>query len=80
VDGVFVGFNDRDTWIQQSVFPMVEAFGLEIEDWMEAEGEVISVVVRRRIQTAGALLGFTTRRAKIDGDRWSTHRWVTDEI
>src|SRR5256885_8745423 len=79
---VFVGFgfNPRDRWIRELVFPVISAFGMEVLDGMEVEGEVITDAVRQRIRAADAFIGFTTRRDAIDARRWTTHRWVTDEL
>src|SRR5436309_7485029 len=78
---VFVGFgfNPRDAWIRDFVFPLITAFGMDVEDGIELAGEVISDGVRQRIRASSALIGFTTQRDP-NGQRWTTHRWVTDEI
>jgi hypothetical protein len=79
---VFVGFgfNPRDAWIRQLVFPMITAFAMDAVDGMEAEGQIVTEAVRERIRLADAFIGFTTRRDPIDPQRWTTHRWVTDEL
>ena len=79
---IFVGFgyNPRDSWVRELVFPIIEAFGDRVISGEEVYGEQITDAVRERIRTSHALIGFTTRRDPIDGGKWTTHRWVTDEI
>jgi hypothetical protein len=81
---VFVGYgyNERDSWIERLVFPLVRAFGNTVVTGGRIEGEILSEAVKERIRVSDALLGFVTRR----GDRpsqdglYPTHRWVTDEL
>lgn len=77
---VAYGYNDRDRWIPDLVFPVIEAFGDEVITGEELQGQRITPGVIERIQNSHALIGFTTRRDPIDNNRWLTHRWVTDEI
>jgi len=79
---IFVGFgyNDRDKWVKDLVFPIVEAFGAEVVTGEDLQGQVISGGVEARIRTCKALIGFATRRDEIGAGKWTTHRWVTDEI
>lgn len=79
---IFVGFGfrERDRWVKELVFPLIGAFSAQIESGEEIQGEQITDVVRQRIAYSQALIGFTTRRDRLDNGRWSTHRWVTDEL
>jgi hypothetical protein len=79
---VFVGFgyNDRDRWIEQYIFDLIRAFGGEPVTGKEIFGQPLGEGVRDHIRTSDALLGFTTRRDKINDQLYTTHRWVTDEI
>jgi len=79
---IFVGYgyNERDRWIEEFVFPVIEAFDSEVVAGKELAGQNISDGVRRQIQTSHAFIGFLTRRESAGGDHWTTHRWVTDEL
>lgn len=77
---VAFGYNERDTWIPNLVFPVIKAFGDEVVTGEELQGELITDAVIREIKQSDALLAFLTRRQKIDETHWTTHRWVTDEI
>ncbi|KJU84535.1 hypothetical protein MBAV_003280 [Candidatus Magnetobacterium bavaricum] len=79
---VAYGFNDRDKWIKDLVFPIIEAFRDEVINGANLKGEgTIDDAIKGKIEESDALIGFTTRREKVDHrDEWSTHRWVTDEI
>ncbi len=77
---VAYGYNERDKWIPDLVFPIIKAFGNEVITGEELQGEQITDAVIREIRQSDALMAFVTRRQKIDETRWTTHRWVTDEI
>jgi hypothetical protein len=74
------GYNERDKWIPNLVFPIIKAFGDEVVSGEEIQGEQITDAVIREIRQSSALMAFVTRRDKIDENRWTTHRWVTDEL
>ncbi len=81
---VAYGYNPRDQWIPQLVFPIIKAFGAEVVTGEQTWGGTISSELQTRIASSDALIGFTTRR----GGRWwrmpdstyETHRWVIEEI
>ncbi len=77
---VAFGYNQRDKWIPSLVFPIIRAFGDEVVSGEELQGEQITDAVIREIRQSNALMAFVTRRDKIDDNRWTTHRWVTDEL
>jgi hypothetical protein len=77
---VAYGYNDRDRWIETLVFPIIRAFGDEVVTGEELQGDQITDAVRRKIQGSDALVAFVTRRDEISSGRWTTHRWVTDEL
>ncbi len=80
---IFVGygFNERDKWIEDMVFPIIMAFGDQVITGMELGGEQITDAIRDKIKQSDALIGFTTRRGNPYADNnWQTHRWVTDEM
>lgn len=75
------GYHDRDKWVKEMVFPMIEAFGAEVLSGEEIYGQRLSEGVKRKIAHADALIGFLTRRGDpADAGIWDTHRWVTDEL
>lgn len=83
---VAYGYNPRDEWISEMVFPVVEAFGAQIETGEVTYGGSIPQSVRTKIERSDAVLAFTTRRlpnndgggaAAIPG---LTHHWVIQEL
>lgn len=77
---VAYGYNDRDQWVRDLVFPIIEAFGSQVETGEEVQGEQIPDAVRKKIEHSDALIAFTARREQLASGRWTTHRWVTDEL
>jgi hypothetical protein len=79
---IFVGFgyNPRDEWIKELVFPLVQAFGDEVVTGEDMAGDILSETVKDKIRTSDGMIGFLTRRDPINEGRWTTHRWVTDEL
>lgn len=74
------GYNDRDQWIEEWVFPLIRSFDFEIESGKGLEGQDLRDEVRSRIEKSRAVIGFTTRRVQQVDNNWSTHRWVIDEL
>jgi hypothetical protein len=80
---IFVGYgyNDRDEWIEDLVFPFIKALGDEVVTGKEIFGQNLDEGVKSEIAECDALIGFTTRRDKIgDGERYTTSVWVRDEL
>lgn len=79
---IFVGYgyDDRDKWIEENVFDLIRAFGGEPVSGKEIFGQQLEEGVRQKIRECDAFLGFTTRRDKLQNGKYTTHRWVTDEI
>jgi hypothetical protein len=77
---VAFGYNERDKWIPNLVFPIIKAFGDEVVSGEEVQGEQITNAVIREISQSNALMAFLTRRDKKSKNQWTTHRWVTDEL
>ena len=81
---VFVGYgyNARDAWVEQYVFPLITAFGCSVVHGKISFGGVLADEVVRAIQSADAMVGFTTRRDPIAGSvsAFSTHPWVVQEL
>jgi hypothetical protein len=79
----FVGFgyNDRDAWIPELVFPLIRAFDAEVATGEDMQGQQISNEVQRRIESSDGLIAFLTRRGDADqAGVYKTHRWVQDEL
>ena len=74
------GYRERNGWIRELVYPVVEAFGDDVLHGEDMPGEIITEGVRQRISRADALIGFVTRREDPGDDPRITHRWVTDEL
>jgi hypothetical protein len=74
------GYNDRDRWIEELVFPLVEAFNSRIIHGKDLQGQPLSEEIKGRIQRSHGLVAFATRRDAMKNGKFSTHRWVTDEL
>lgn len=79
---IFVGYgyNQRDLWIEEYVFPLLEAFGVEVVSGKEVYGLALPTAIGALIKGADAAIGFTTRRDDLGGGRYGTHQWVIDEL
>lgn len=77
---VAFGYNERDKWIPNLVFPIIRAFGDEVVTGEDIQGEQITDAVIKEIRESNALMAFATRREEIAENRWITHRWVYDEL
>ncbi|CAN5823391.1 hypothetical protein BH20ACI4_BH20ACI4_03550 [soil metagenome] len=77
---VAYGYNDRDKWIKEMIFPIIRAFGADVETGEETYSGSISEVVKRKIQYSDALIAFTTRREPQNATSVTTHQWVKDEL
>lgn len=77
---VAYGYNERDKWIERMVFPLIKAFGSEVETGEETyEGDIPEAVLKK-IRRSDALMGFTTLREPETAGSTLTHRWVIEEI
>lgn len=88
---IFVGYayHPRDIWVEELVFPLIKAFGIETVSGKELFGESLGDGVKEVIRQSDTVIGFTTRRAEPNsgtesgtdlGGESGTHRWVTDEL
>ena len=80
---VFVGFgyNERDQWIPDLVFPLVRAFGCEVVTGEDMQGQPLSPEVQRRVQSSDGMIAFRTRREGPDTNGvYTSHRWVDNEL
>jgi len=74
------GYNTRDQWIEDQVFPILRALGMEISHGKDMHGEVLQAGVKQRIVQADALVGFCTLREGQETAAFNTHPWVRDEL
>ncbi len=74
------GYNPRDRWVEDLVFPLAKAFGCEVVHGRTIYGGALSDEVLKLIRSADAVLGFTTRREEQSPAQFSTHPWVVQEL
>lgn len=79
---IFIGFgyNVDDKWIKDLVFPLVESFDFNVYSGEDMHGEIISQGVKERILKAHGLLAFFTRREALTSGKYTSHRWVDNEL
>ena len=79
---VFVGYgyHPRDSWIEEFVFPLVTAFGIEVVHGKAVYGGALPDEVMKNIRLSDAMIGFTTQRDDLGGGKFSTHPWVVQEL
>jgi hypothetical protein len=79
---VFVGYgyNDRDKWIEEYVFPLVIAFGCEVAHGKVAYGGALPDEIIKAIRSSDAMIGFATRREPSGEGLFETHEWVVQEL
>ena len=79
---IFVGFgyNDRDSWIESQVFPILQCMDFVVVDGKDLHGEILQPGVKDRIDQSDAAVGFLTiRDPEATGD-FNSHIWVRDEL
>jgi hypothetical protein len=77
---VAYGYNPRDRWIEEMVFPIIKSFDSEVVTGEKAYGERISDLVCSKIRTCDALIAFMTRRGNYPAANGQTHWWVLQEL
>jgi hypothetical protein len=79
---VFVGFgyNDRDRWIEDHVFPILRGMGFIVADGKDMHGNVLQPEVQSRIDQSDAAIGFFTIREGQGQADFTSHMWVRDEL
>jgi hypothetical protein len=79
---VFVGFgyNDRDRWIEDQVFAILNGMGFAVVDGKDMHGQVLQPEVQTRIEQADAAVGFFTVRDGQGEAEFNSHIWVRDEM
>ena len=73
------GYNNRDLWVEELIFPLLNALGCEVVHGKVMYGDSLGTEIKDAILSCDALIGFATRRERV-GERWSTHRWVVEEL
>jgi hypothetical protein len=79
---LFVGFgyNNRDHWIEEQVFPILSGMGFIVRDGKEMHGEILQPEVQSRIEQSDVAIGFFTVREGQGEADFSSHVWVRDEM
>jgi len=81
---VFVSywFDDPDKWIEEMIFPLIEAFGCSVISGKNLYGQgEIEGAVFEKIKVSDAFIGFRTRRGwDKTKEKWMTHEWVDKEF
>jgi hypothetical protein len=79
---IFVGFgyNDRDRWIEDQVFPILRGMGFNVVDGKDMHGQILQPVVQSRIEQSDAAIGFFTLREGQGDAEFNSHMWVKDEM
>jgi TIR domain-containing protein len=79
---VFVcfGYNDRDHWIEETVFPVLQCMGFTVVDGKDMPGQVLQPEIKSRIDQSDAVIGFFTIRKGQRGADFNSHIWVQDEM
>src|SRR4051794_40929988 len=79
---VFVGFgyNDRDRWIEQQVFPLLLGLGFTVVHGKDMHGQILQPGVMTRIDQSDAMIGFFTVREDQQEADFNSHIWVRDEM
>jgi hypothetical protein len=79
---VFVGFgyNDRDRWIEEQVFPILRCLGFTVMHGKDMHGQILQTEVQARIEQSDATVGFFTAREGQENADFGSHIWVRDEM
>jgi len=79
---VFVGFgyNERDQWIEEQVFPVLQCMGFTVVHGKGLHGEVLQQGVKDQLDQSDAAVGFFTIRAGQGDADFNSHIWVRDEM
>lgn len=79
---IFIGFgyNEDDKWIKELVFPLAQSFDARISTGEDLQGQIISQGVTDLIKKADGVMAFLTWRDKLTSGKYTSHRWVYDEM
>lgn len=79
---IFVGYgyNERDKWIEDRLFPILRCAGFTVAHGKDMHGMELAGEVKRRLDQSDAAIGFfTIREGQGDAD-FTSHIWVRDEM
>ena len=75
------GYNDRDRWIEDDIFPILKALNIEVLTGKDLYNEVsLQAGVEDRIRQSSGVIGFCTLRAGQEQADYNSHPWVRDEL
>jgi hypothetical protein len=79
---VFVGYgyNERDRWIEEQVYPILEGMGFMVVDGRGMEGMTLQPEIISRIDQSDAVIGFLTIREGQGEADFNSHLWVIEEL
>jgi hypothetical protein len=79
---IFVGFgyNERDRWIEDQIFPILRGMGFSVVDGKDMHGQILQPEVQSRIEQSDAAIGFFTIREGQGEADFNSHIWVRDEM
>ncbi|MCL6257474.1 hypothetical protein M3O96_00120 [Aquiflexum sp. TKW24L] len=79
---IFIGFgyNEKDKWIKELVFPLVKSFDGDVNTGEDVYGNIISSAVIDKIKKSDGVLCFLTPRDEMASGKFISHKWVYDEL
>jgi len=79
---IFVGYgyNARDQWIEDHVFPILLGMGFVVVHGKGLHGQVLQPDVQSRLDQSDAAIGFFTLRDGQGDADFTSHIWVRDEM
>jgi hypothetical protein len=79
---IFVGYgyNERDQWIEEQVFPVLRCMGFTVVDGKDLHGQQLEQGVKDRLDQSDAAVGFFTIRDGQGEADFNSHIWVMNEI
>lgn len=79
---VFVGYgyNERDKWIEDHVFPVLECLGFTVVHGKDLHGKELQQGVKDRLDQSDAAVGFFTIREGQGEAEFTSHIWVMNEM
>jgi hypothetical protein len=79
---IFVGYgyNGRDQWIEDHVFPILGNLGFTVVHGKDLQGQPLQDGVRGRLDQSDAVVGFFTVREGQGAADFTSHMWVRDEM
>lgn len=79
---VFVGYgyNPRDVWIEDLVFPILRVMEFVVAHGKDMQGQELAPEVQRLIEQSDAVVGFFTIREGQEAAEFNSHIWVRDEL